>query len=355
MSKDVLLINDTEDVYHWGCYGTSRALKDQLLKKGLNIVGKVPVAQAHSMTQVPDNLTDVRNENEFSSAYPELSEGIRASDAVVINGEGTIHGFRHGSKSLLYLAYVSKHLFGKKVFLINHSCYPKPGRGNVLEYYRAGYASCDYVAAREGTSADIIERKLGIDCAKSFDSLPLSIRKVWDEIPNTPIDKPYICLSGAVNYRTANSPIIAKRLLRRYPAHEYIYLAGSKTEGVNKEEPRVFKSLRKCIPHLRMFDAKSFHDWLSVIRHAEMLVSGRFHYTIAAVCLGTRAICFESNTPKLNSLANDLGLSKVITRKPSLLFNYQLWRQVRHIPARPDSSLMDYMCAMASKNYDWDI
>ena len=51
---------------------------------------------------------------------------------------------------------------------------------------------------------------------------------------------------------------------------------------------------------LKIFEAKNIDQWLSCIENAELLVSGRFHHTIAAGCLGTRFIALNSNTPKMD-------------------------------------------------------
>ena len=48
--------------------------------------------------------------------------------------------------------------------------------------------------------------------------------------------------------------------------------------------------------------------WLSAIASARLLVSGRFHYSIAAAWLGTPFIALDSNTPKMDGLMQTLGL-----------------------------------------------
>lgn len=354
MDKSVLLLNDTEDVYHWGCYGTSKAIKDQLIQKGVTGIDCMTVVQTHMFLNVPTRLTNSGGKEYFERNYPEIKDKLDKCSTVVINGEGTIHGFGNAPRMLLYLAYASKHFYGKKVILINHSCYPKSLRSNVINFYKAAYSSCDYVAARESRSARIIENKLGIKCIRSFDNLPITIRSVFDQIPQPIVEKPYICISGAVNYSTAKSPIIARQLLRMFPHHNYVYLIGSKT-GANSEEPRVYESLKKYIPNIELFDAKSFLEWLSIIKHSELLLSGRFHYTIAALCLGTRAISFRSNTPKINSVVKDLNLPAVIPKRPSFLFESMLCYQLKRSNIYNPPDIMSYLCSLAQKNYDWSL
>ena len=48
--------------------------------------------------------------------------------------------------------------------------------------------------------------------------------------------------------------------------------------------------------------ATSEFDWLCRIRDASLLISGRFHHSIAAVCMRTPCIVLASNTPKTTGL-----------------------------------------------------
>jgi polysaccharide pyruvyl transferase WcaK-like protein len=54
-------------------------------------------------------------------------------------------------------------------------------------------------------------------------------------------------------------------------------------------------------------EAKSLEEWLSIIGTAALLVSGRFHHTLAAFAMGTPFVMLNSNTPKMNALATMLG------------------------------------------------
>lgn len=58
---------------------------------------------------------------------------------------------------------------------------------------------------------------------------------------------------------------------------------------------------------LKVFEAKNIDEWLSCIENAKLLVSGRFHHTIAAGCLGTKFIALNSKTPKIDGLLKALG------------------------------------------------
>ncbi|EAW0413572.1 polysaccharide pyruvyl transferase family protein, partial [Salmonella enterica] len=175
------------------------------------------------------------------------------------------------------------------------------GNEKQIYYYKCAYSRCNYVAAREKKSHELITNILGIDATLSFDSLPLLVKKVESEIPESLYKEKYVCLSGAVNYNKENSSFIAGEILKKYKNHKLVYLVGSPS-GMNNEEPDVIESLKKFMPELIIHDAKSFTEWLSVIKNSVVLISGRYHYSIAAMCFGTPTVCFSSNTPKLDEI-----------------------------------------------------
>jgi len=54
---------------------------------------------------------------------------------------------------------------------------------------------------------------------------------------------------------------------------------------------------------LEVVEATSARQWLETLARAAVVVSGRFHHTIAAATLGTPFVLLESNTPKNAGLA----------------------------------------------------
>ena len=57
-NKNVLLINDTSDGYHWRCYGTSIKIKEKIIGSGVKNLKCRTVEQTHATKNVPENLAD---------------------------------------------------------------------------------------------------------------------------------------------------------------------------------------------------------------------------------------------------------------------------------------------------------
>ena len=58
---------------------------------------------------------------------------------------------------------------------------------------------------------------------------------------------------------------------------------------------------------INIYYARNLDEWLSVIKNAKMLISGRFHHSIAAYTFGVPYKVYDSNTPKTTALRDVLG------------------------------------------------
>lgn len=352
----LFLINDTQKEYHWGCYGTSFAIKSKLGLNGVNSIKSFSCKEGSKLENSPRKCLLVYSKNPlirfiarlyyvnyFKKKLPELCKGIEDSDYVVINGEGTINSIHVATRFIFFVIFLAKDIFNKKVSIINHSCYPKNNKEKQISYYKKAYSKCDFIAAREKKSQQIIKDTLGVNAVLSFDSLPLAVQE-FKENPAPRYNDKYICISGAVNYDIENSEYIAEEILKKYHNHKIVYLVGS-ASGVNDEEPRVIKSLKDHIPEMIVHDAKSFEEWLSIIKYAEVLISGRYHYSIAAMCFGTPTICFASNTPKIDEINKMFGLPNCVTNREQFLY------ALDNIQYRKWKPLLSEMCLLAKENY----
>ncbi|EMO2485331.1 MULTISPECIES: polysaccharide pyruvyl transferase family protein [Citrobacter freundii complex] len=347
MSQNVFLINDTEDVYHWGCNGTSVQIKEQLTRMGVKNIFSLPVYTIPLLPHIPEKVSDIGTREDFIQHLAPIANAMKASDFIVINGEGTIHDFKPGVRALLFLIIVAKKFFNKRVYLINHSCYPNSTDENILNYYKEAYRSCEFIAARESLSCLIIRMVLGVSCTESFDSLPLTIKKIQHDIPESLIADDYVCISGAVNYNMLKTGFIVAKIKKNYPNHKIVYLTGSKKEGIHKKEQGVINHYLEKFPEIVVFDAKTLEDWLSIIKHSAVLISGRYHYTIAGACFGTPMIYFSSNTPKIEAIAYDNGLPPVVATEEEYNERLDSLHKVHW------HSKLDLLCKKAEENYNW--
>ena len=336
----ILLLNDTTDWYHFGCTATSTALINKLKKLGHKVT-PFPITEIYKIKSTPKTKKEFINHqkfDEFTSDNSDLVNLIQSHDAIIINGEGTIHGLNPAPTSLLYVAYISKTRFGKHVEILNHSAYPehttKITNSNEAEVYQLVYSIIDFAAIREPISYTTM-KKININAAECFDCMPLYIRDSY--LPNREIitkDKDLILLAGSATWVQIHMLSAEKGNIKEY--HEGLTSLSKFIKFLNKEGKSVeflygakeypskddqeFLEFFKRDFHvsdemLPVYEAKNLDDWLSKIESSSLLISGRFHHTIAAACLGTQFITLNSNTPKIEGIVEVLNADQVLNYK----------------------------------------
>lgn len=309
----VLLLNDTSAWYHWGCSCTSLALREGL-KAGGALVHGVPIAALVGLGPLPSSrqaLDDPTLYEAFRARHGALLAAIEQADEVVINGEGTLHGATTASIGLLYLAWLAGRRLGRPVRIVNHSCYPDDsptatGSG-VEQFYRAVYESLAGIAVREPVSAALVE-SWGLRPEHSFDCLPLYVAAHAADVSRDPAAS-RLLVAGSVAGGGA-LPAAVGTLVReaRATGLRPAFLCGS--AGGLAADDRAFARVLAAAAGgpVEVLHATSEAQFLSAIASARLLVSGRFHYSIAAAVLGTPFIALDSNTPKMDGLMAALGI-----------------------------------------------
>jgi tetratricopeptide (TPR) repeat protein/polysaccharide pyruvyl transferase WcaK-like protein len=339
-----LLLNDTTDWYHWGCTATSTALRAQLEQLGLAL-DRIAINELDDMLTCPDSIEAFDSEplfTEFCQRHNRLAEKIAAADMVIINGEGTLHGAAAPAIRLLYLAYIARLGFGKLVHIINHSCYPEDRNAitdtTLNALYKKVYQQVTSVAVREPVSAGLMQQ-LGIPVTQCFDCLPLYVESHAVHAHNR--NPRHIVLAGSVSwderYLGLFKPFIRKLI---HDGYSLTLLVGARAHAA-EDDRRLTEAMQDVIAEgLEVYEANSTREWLQHIADSAMLISGRFHHSIAAAFVGTPMIALGSNTPKIEGLMQMLDMPPPLSYEDPELENRLLERFVA-ITERPDDWLLD--------------
>ncbi|WP_188422703.1 polysaccharide pyruvyl transferase family protein [Oxalicibacterium solurbis] len=327
--KNALLLNDTSAWYHWGCTATSRGVGDALRDSGWNIT-PIPILETYGIKLSPTEWsaqngtqateTDVLDDDayfaEFSVANPQWIRRFKETNAIIINGEGTLHGMKPHSSGLLYLAYIAKTRFGLPVSIINHSVYPQSdgtfeAQGRAESFYTKIYRVLDHIAVRETRSLENC-KKMGCDATLAFDCMPLTLKRHFD-FSNTK-RKNTLLLSGCVSFSDQMIKLYTDIIgYANRKGIEVEFLIGA-ADHFSLDDKAFVNQLSTCnIGKWRLIQATSLDSWFQTIAEASLLISGRFHHTIAALCLGTPFIVMESNTPKISGMLETLGCNPALS------------------------------------------
>lgn len=320
MAKPVaLLLNDTSSAYHWGCYGTSMELRLSLEELGYT-VDAVGVTEIHNLSTGPTtdtHFTDDSFRRVFMHDHEELISRIESAAIVTVNGEGTLHGLRRSAFNLLYLIRTASHL-GKPVHVFNTSIYPfSDGSFNegAARLYRVALAEAKSICVREPESFSVCQAS-DIHADLSFDCLPRFIARDNTAQSDEGSDTKTIVLGGGFGL----TPDIFNDLLRAVSdvlsEHALVYITGANGPPASDDAPFAHLLSHDGRLNVTVKEVTTFADWCQTLASADAVISGRFHHTIAAVCLGTPVLVFEAGTPKNHGLCQALGLQAPLPADP---------------------------------------
>ncbi len=362
-ARTALLLNDTSFWYHWGCSCTSLAIHAQL-RQTWEVVTSLPIDKTRQLQALPDTL-DAFDDSDcfarFNQCHPDIVAQLNSADVIYINGEGTLHGLSDQSIGLLYLIWIAKTRLSKQVHLINHSCYPEDSTHvsdtPAYQLYKKIYQSLDSVSIRETQSQTVVS-KMGISSRLSFDCLPLFIDRYFTPTPRP--ENKNIVIAGSVAWGRKTTQAFAT-FLKKISAEGYspILLIGANAH-LAADDVQFVETLQQSIPgcfELRL--ATSELEWLNTIADARLLVSGRFHHSIAAAFLGTPFLVLESNTPKIDGMMEMFSLhSRASATDPELANTlYQTALKIIHSPDDYvlNSTLKTELTSLALRNFSTDI
>ncbi len=373
-NQKIVLFNDTAAWYHWGCTGTSTALKEEIQKLKFEIQ-TFPINVTYSLKEVPqfEEFNNPEKFDRFCKENSDVANAIQASVAVVITGEGTIHDLRPGPRALLYLAHAAKTFFGKHVEIINHSAYPMDSPelsasfiGNfgvekeeadselaqAQAIYSKVYSKLDFIAIRELFSYNEM-KKINISSTLSFDCLPLYIRNHYHT--KKQVRNKTVVVAGSVAYSEPGVKQLCRYLETLDTAgFEIKVLVGAAAFPSNDDQTFVNVLKMHCKAPWTLMTASSMEEWLNTINHATFLVSGRFHHSIAAFCLNTPFIALNSNTHKVHAICAMLEQAEPLLYSDPQLFDHLVLRTnvILASPNIDNEIKIDEICELAQRNFD---
>lgn len=274
----VAVFNDTRArTAHYGCNIVMKQIEHFLAENGLCPAFFWPVG-----VDWRENLDKMPGRDEI--------------DAIIVNGEGSIHNSatRDRSHALAELAYFALEKYNAKSFLINSTLYNNDSK----LYEKLSRFTKVYV--RDSASKHEAE-KFGVACSVVPD-LTLSYTYTEPQVTRSGIgvtdsvvgrdSKKLFDLAvrnGFEFHRMVNSDYSALGLL----------LSGQISKALS-----AFKrgDLVRDTTSVRSRNAEEFLRWLS---GKEFIITGRFHSVTLCMITRTPFVCAESNTPKISSLLKD--------------------------------------------------
>lgn len=256
--------------------------------------------------------------------WPVVLRAIRDADVAVIHGS-SLHGDIVVSRTELFLAFLIKTRFGKRVAIVNHTA--DLGFPPLRHMAERVYPLFDDVVYRDPISAERWAASLGgrfaADTAFWFEPAP---RDAWAPIARRPTyfdvwpdtatfdpSEPYLCLGGSSIFHDRKdwaSVINGYSLLVEHLRSTYsgaIVLTASAAL-----DQTVFRAVAERF-HLPLIGVSTpVQQAVDILGNADAYIGGRWHAGIFAVRGGTPLIALSSQTFKMRALADMTGSSSAL-------------------------------------------
>lgn len=285
----VVILNDTAlTENHHGCHAVMSALEDLLVRRSISVELSVPLGT--------------------NWERPEIVSAIRRSDALIINGEGTLHSSRPYVKNLLRAGSFASSL-GRPAILIN-SVYQN-NDSEVADLVR----EFNLVSVRESFSQAELSSE-NIDSAVVPDLTFWSTRSVAQEPKHSSVRKYSIpVVTDSVD--KSKTAILHEYAERKNLSKCLIYVPDISRLSSLKHEIGDWIKFGKSNPPA-FVHARNANSFIKKLSRFPLVLSGRFHVTCFAISHSIPFFCIGSNSHKVEGMLADAGLQDRLTDPCSL-------------------------------------
>lgn len=302
----IVVLNDTATIAHYGCKVVMKRIVDTLANYGF----LVKTVSVYSTWRVHKRV-------------------INAADAVIVNGEGTLHHSASRGRALVEVAPYCR-ARNIPVFLINsvwqdnHDDMARDAADFALRFVRESRSEAQM--KRQGLSAKTVaDLTLGWKYRRGTSSVTRSGRVYTDAVGMPATDLLYSLFRADPGSRFVTmTPPEGHR--GDYPEASFERLAPTLSEGlwltIRLATKRLYKkiflvrglvknAIRLRRGHLEMLPLT---DFMGALESSELVITGRFHGVCLCLLSGTPFLALTSNSHKIEGMLEDAGLSHRIVR-----------------------------------------
>lgn len=272
--KKIAYFNCTGIFPHIGCLAVTDSHITELLKCGYDLF------KIYSTYETRFLRTDSREQSFQLAISSELKSIIEMADAVVINGEGSIH--HKGGQDLLVIAELAQHL-DTPVFIVNAVIQEVEGYDDVLK-------KLDDLTVREVNSYNYLKSK-GISSRIVLDSI---IDANFSDLPSHSYEGEFLC----TDWQAQRDKDVGATVLN--------YL------NTQNERNITFVPFS----HWSYMQEMGWRHAIANFRHIDFLITGRHHAVYIAGLAGAKFVAMPSNTYKIEGTIACSGLPIPICDNP---------------------------------------
>lgn len=276
----IVILNDTRPDRHHGCSRVMTILEEGLRARGGVILATSPLRHAWWSDRV-------------------MLRAIARAEAIVINGEGTLHHGRPAARDLLQIVDCPQ-AAQKPIYLVNALYQENPHEWGGMLRRLAG------VWPRDSHSAAELSQAIGHPVPWMLD-LTLCAKS-----PEDPRERQGLVIGDSVDQATSDilARVAAARGATLIPSLQRLKSVQGRTGlrlflrhiSVRRHEAR----MRRTYSNLRI--APDPQSYAHLVGSAALHITGRFHGVCFSILTGTPFLAITSNSWKIEALLKDIGL-----------------------------------------------
>lgn len=250
-----------------------------------------------------------------------LLESIERADIIIIHGDGCMVGCGIIPRTILFLSYVIKHIFNKRIVIINHTAdFDHPSLRALADEV---YPMFDDVVFRDTVSVEhcrpIREGRYCPDTAFLFEPLRRSEWEkvtgrpgyfdVWPDVACFDPARPYLCMGGSSLFYCEGEPLkivngyaeLIRQVKTVYAGQVVLTVSDIVDQAVMRPLARMFN-----LPLIAL--QTPVQQAVDIVGNADAYIGGRWHPSIFALRGGTPVIPLSSKTFKMRALVKMAGI-----------------------------------------------
>ena len=355
-----LYLNDRSDQNSWGEVCSNRAISDMLNKRILKVhsIFSKEISLIKHPTNIIENIFGHQQLEKLCQTNTALTKLIKNAACLIINGESLLGNAHSDMLTLLSIAYISKTIYEKPVYIINLSTGSnlKNKLPALNPYYQQLFQTIDGVATQDTISSQLVQQ-MELYHHICFNCIPLFLET---NFAVSSIKQTNTIIIAGINHLTNKTLSSLAEYISKITRNGFkIKIIVEAKETINQPS-RAEQLLSSLLSESEAnWDFIYIHDlstWLNTIASAKLLITNHHSTLIPANFVKTPCITLEASIEN-NNLTKALKIQTPIDLSTASQVNTLIQNTLEitnnPLPFLPTKAHQSALIKLAKQNFEW--
>jgi len=354
-----LYLNACSDQNNWGESCTSNVITEMLNKLILkvNSIHRNEIHSFNHQAQTTENVFDHQYHLQLCQANSALTQSIKNSDCLIINGDGLLGNTQSHTLTLLSIAYLAKKLYKKSVYIINISIIPSQKEPNtsLIPFYQNLFNTLDGVATQNATSSHFLQQ-IEIYHHACFSCIPLFLENNYS---TSLIKKNNTIIIAGIDNLKPETLLSLSEYISKLPNHNFkiqILIEAKKINSPGDSEQPLQTLLSEKTKNWDFISIYDLNTLLNTIASAKLLITNHHSTLIIANFVETPTIAIEPSVEN-KQLTQTLNIHPPLDLTSLNQVNKLIQNtiEITNNPSffLPTKEHKDSLIKLAKQNFEW--